>query len=273
MHASYEVVGASNLEPSKRHQMDHRRNVGLHAVKVMETLGTGTIAVLIRVDDRRLTILQPEDGQPANVIAEIQRETKLDVCDHEEAAARTKRTVSIMKTQWCTLTQITEVWDLQVGEQVEVQYRSELSESTRRVMGEVLQKPDIRDDELHLNERSIKMEYIVQVCRKGKEEGGAKKNAANEGLGPRSDFEQEHQNQPHFRPTRRRIDSDEESVSIHSSDSTDSEERFESKKPDHSKSRARSSPSRDTRVASPAQSMRRSPSAAGSRGSVANSLR
>ena len=59
-------------------------------------------------------------------------------------------------------------------------------------MGEVLQKPDVRDDELHLNERSIKMAYSVQVCRKGKGEVGARKNAANEGLGPRSDFGQEH---------------------------------------------------------------------------------
>ena len=51
-------------------------------------------------------------------------------------------------------------------------------------MGEVLQKPDIRDDELHLNECSIKMQYIVQVCRKDKEEVNARENAANEGLGP-----------------------------------------------------------------------------------------
>ena len=79
-------------------------------------------------------------------------------------------------------------------------------------MVEVLQKPDIRDDELHLNECSIKMQYIVQVCRKEKEEVDARENAANEGLGPQKDFEREHQNQPHFRPTRRRINSDEESV-------------------------------------------------------------
>jgi hypothetical protein len=122
----------------------------LHAVKVMEMLGMGTIVVLIQVDDRRLAILQTEDGQPTNVIAETQRETKLDVCDHEEAAAKMKRTVSIMQTQWRTLTRMTEAWDLQVGEQVEVQFRSNLSESTRRVMGEVLQKTDIRDDELSL---------------------------------------------------------------------------------------------------------------------------
>ena len=171
----------------------------------------GTIVALIRVDDRELTILQTENGRPTNVIAEIQRETKLDVCDHEEAEARINRTVSIMQTQWCTLTRVTEVCDLQVGEQVEVKYRSNLSESTQRVMGEVLQKPGIRDDELHLNDCSIKMQNIVQVWRE-EEEVDVKQSAANEGLGPQEDFEREHQNQPHFRPTRRRIESDEESV-------------------------------------------------------------
>ena len=129
----------------------------LHAVKVMEMLCMETIVVLIRVDDRKLAILQTENGRPTNVIAENQREMKLDVCDHEEAATRMKRTVSVMQTQWFTLTRVTEVWDLQVGEQVEVKYRSNLSKSTQRVMGEVLQKPGIRDDELHLNECSIKM--------------------------------------------------------------------------------------------------------------------
>ena len=127
-------------------------------------LGTRTmIVVLIRVDDRKLTILQTENGRPTNVIAEIPRETKLDVCDHEEAATRMNRAVSLMQTQWCTLTRVTEVWDLQVGEQVEIKYQSTLSESTQRVMGEVLQTPGIRVDELHLNECSIKMQNIVQV--------------------------------------------------------------------------------------------------------------
>ena len=59
------------------------------------------------------------------------------------------------------------------------------------MMGEVLQKPGIRDDELHLNECSIKMQNIVQVWR---EEVDAKQSAANEGIRPQEDFEQEHQN-------------------------------------------------------------------------------
>ena len=135
--------------PAKNIQWTTDGKVVLHAVTVIRSsvLGDGPIeaedgpiVVLVDVNDRKLTVYSDclrhtEDGQTASVITTIQRELGLDVCDHEEAAAKMNRKASIMQTQWHTLMRVTEVWDLREGDQVKVKHRATLSESTQKVHG------------------------------------------------------------------------------------------------------------------------------------------
>ena len=269
------LLEQATWSPAKNIQWTTDSKVVRHAVKVMEggltEAETGPIVVLVNVNDRKLTVIDTEDGQPTSVIAAIQREVGLGVCDHEEAAVKMNRKVSIMQAQWDTLMRVTEVWDLRVGDQVKVKFRANLSESTQKVWGEVLQRPFIRDEELHLDECSIKIQNIAQIWRTGANDNEAEETAGK-GDNARDDFEQEHQRQPQFHQrNKKKIESDTESdsSSTHSSSSSNSEASFESRRHSPSKSRARTSPSKNTREASPTQSVRRSPSAARSRNSVA----
>ena len=178
--------------PAKNIQWTTDSEVVRHAVKVMEggltEAETGPIVVLVNVNDRKLTVIYTEDGQPTSVIAAIQREVGLGVCDHEEAAVKMNRKVPIMQAQWYTLMRVTEVWDLRVGDQVKVKLRANLSESTQKVWGEVLQRPFIRDEELHLDECSIKMQNIAQIWRTGVNDNEAEE-IAGKGDDARDDLE------------------------------------------------------------------------------------
>ena len=279
MRTSYDAVGTGNLESSKKIQWTTDGKVVLHAVTVMEggptEEETGPIVVLVNVNDRKLTVYpnclrHTEDGQPMSVITAIQGELGLGVCDHEEAAVKMNRKVSIMQAQWHTLMRVTEVWDLREGDQVKVKHRATMSESTQKTDGTVLQRPGIGDEELHLDECSIRLQNIAQIWRIGVD-GYEGEEITDKGDGTQDDFEQEHQGQPQFRQRNKKIESDTESDSnsTHSSNSSKSEVSFKARRHSPSKSRTRTSPSKNARETSPTQNRQRSPSAAGSRNSVA----